>query len=237
VGGDLLPARPGEGPGGCGEGGRVLIQGDGTRGPRAHKAARSAPRRSGRGQRRADSMAPARRATPAGPRAAQILHVEVFDHDTVNVSSLATFAIWKGIADSIGSKEFMVGPGGEHGCWVGWAGRGALPVCCWEAAGPGEGGGGASAGHGPRVVRVLTPPRHHRCRPHPPPPPPPAAGPLRGQARAADCRGWRGGGDVVPPRPRRLDQPLGHGAARFDPRLTGRPRGARRAAVLRACIW
>jgi hypothetical protein len=37
--------------------------------------------------------------------------VEVFDHDMVNVAGAATLAIWKGLADSVGAKEFMVGAG------------------------------------------------------------------------------------------------------------------------------
>ncbi|KAI8474104.1 MAG: hypothetical protein J3K34DRAFT_456945 [Monoraphidium minutum] len=37
----------------------------------------------------------------------QILHVEVFDHDAVNLANIAQLQIWKGIADAVGAKEFM----------------------------------------------------------------------------------------------------------------------------------
>ncbi len=37
-----------------------------------------------------------------------MLHLEVFDHDTINAAGAATFQVWKGIADTFGAKEFMV---------------------------------------------------------------------------------------------------------------------------------
>ena len=54
----------------------------------------------------------------------KILHVEVFDYDTVNASGAATFQIWKGIVDSFGAKEFMVRIEGVGG-------RGGGVVACW----------------------------------------------------------------------------------------------------------